>query len=177
MDEKRFWDIIACCCPPGASKRDWLRALVAQVARLPPDDIIGFEVRMWRLVNAAYHNDLWRAAALIQGMCSDDAFTYFRCWLVAQGKAVYEAALADPDSLANVVRVQAWYTFEPMLSVAGMAWAETGTHEQEFNDATREAGLGFGELQGEEWDFADRDEVRRRFPRLARRFLDREGGA
>ena len=34
--------------------------------------------------------------------CSDDSFSYFRSWLIVQGKDVYMAALADPDSLADV---------------------------------------------------------------------------
>lgn len=33
--------------------------------------------------------------------CSDDSFIDFRAWLVGQGKAVYMAALKDPDSLAD----------------------------------------------------------------------------
>ena len=35
--------------------------------------------------------------------CSDDGFIDFRAWLIAQGREVYFAALADPDSLADVV--------------------------------------------------------------------------
>lgn len=42
------------------------------------------------------------AAAIINKGTSDDRFTDFRAWLIAQGKAVYEAALLDPDSLASV---------------------------------------------------------------------------
>jgi hypothetical protein len=35
----------------------------------------------------------------LNGGCSDDCFVYFRCWLLAQGRASWEAALGDPDSL------------------------------------------------------------------------------
>ena len=51
----------------------------------------------------AYKYGLWDAAEIIMEYgCSDDGFIDFRAWLIAQGKEVYLAALADPDSLANV---------------------------------------------------------------------------
>jgi len=33
--------------------------------------------------------------------CSDDGFEYFRCWLISQGKDVFENALRNPDSLVK----------------------------------------------------------------------------
>ena len=46
---------------------------------------------------------LWDAAGIMKEYgCSDDGFIDFRAWLIAQGKEVYLAALADPNSLANV---------------------------------------------------------------------------
>lgn len=47
---------------------------------------------------------LWDAAGVMKEYgCSDDGFIDFRAWLIAQGREVYFAALADPDSLADVV--------------------------------------------------------------------------
>ena len=47
---------------------------------------------------------LWDAAGIMKEYgCSDDGFIDFRAWLIAQGREVYFAALADPDSLADVV--------------------------------------------------------------------------
>lgn len=47
---------------------------------------------------------LWDAAGIMKEYgCSDDGFIDFRAWIIAQGREVYFAALADPDSLADVV--------------------------------------------------------------------------
>ena len=47
---------------------------------------------------------MWDAAGIMKEYgCSDDGFIDFRAWLIAQGREVYFAALADPDSLADVV--------------------------------------------------------------------------
>ena len=51
----------------------------------------------------AYRWDLWGAACLINGGCSDDGFEYFRCWLIGQGREVFANALKHPDSLAEVL--------------------------------------------------------------------------
>ncbi len=60
------------------------------------------------LFSAAYHRayrwDLWGAAYIIGGGCSDDSFMDFREWLISMGQRVYDAALSRPDALAEVVR-------------------------------------------------------------------------
>ena len=52
-------------------------------------------------MDRAYRQELWGAAYLINGGCSDDGFVYFLGWLIAQGRDVYQAALPDPDSLVS----------------------------------------------------------------------------
>ncbi|MFC9245678.1 DUF4240 domain-containing protein [Streptomyces sp. NPDC057136] len=52
-------------------------------------------------------NPLWAAAYVINGGCSDDGFDYFRGWLIAQGREVFERTAADPDALAEVPIVRA----------------------------------------------------------------------
>ena len=78
-----------------------MKALRTVVHDLSPEEIISFEVAFHRYLNEAYTWDLWGAAYVIHGGCSDDGFEYFRRWLVSRGRDVYEAALADPDSLAQ----------------------------------------------------------------------------
>ncbi len=53
-------------------------------------------------MRTSYRWDLWGAAFVINGGCSDDGFDYFRGWLMLQGRDVWEAALRDPESLADV---------------------------------------------------------------------------
>jgi hypothetical protein len=127
-------------------------------------------------VAAAYTVDLWGAAYLINGGSSDDGFYYFRCWLVGMGKKVYENALANPDSLADVVTVGEEYEAE-IYGVAHAAWERAGRTDEEFEEELERQGRVPGaELRGEDWDFDDDEEVRRRFPRLAQMYLVEEEG-
>jgi hypothetical protein len=76
--------------------------LHAELAKIPADEVLGFGELLYRLHSESYRADLWGAAFLINGGCSDDGFDYFRAWLIAQGRSTYEAALDNPDSLASV---------------------------------------------------------------------------
>ena len=104
MDAKRFWEIIAVACRSNPHAVDgWDESLTARLARLEPDKIIEFNHIFDQFAARAYTVDLWGAAYTINGGASDDGFYYFRCWLIGMGRQVYEAALDNPDSLAEVV--------------------------------------------------------------------------
>ncbi len=100
--------------------------LVRLLTQLPWPEIVRFANRFRQLLADAYRDDLWCAAAILRGGCSDDAFLDFRAWLVAQGEAVYTAALADPDSLADVAAEadhgDDWYEFEDFCYAAADAF-------------------------------------------------------
>src|SRR5882724_1487694 len=104
MDEERFWKIIAKACRSNPRKaEEWDERLQAALSKLEPDEIIEWNHMFDRLAARAYTVDLWGAAYLINGGSSDDGFYYFRCWLIGMGRDVYEAAVANPDSLADLV--------------------------------------------------------------------------
>jgi hypothetical protein len=168
MDQQQFWDVIAKACrfdPHGAD--EWGDELEAALARFEPEEIIKWNHLFDHLAAQAYTVDLWGAAYLINGGASDDGFYYFRCWLIGMGREVYEAAIANPDSLADVVDPKSIAETD-IYAAAHQAWmAVTGKSDTDFYPARKE----HAELQGEDWDFDDDAEVRRRLPRLAAIYL------
>ena len=50
----------------------------------------------------AYRWELWGAAYVIQGGCSDDSFDYFRDFLISEGQQIFAQALKSPDDLAHI---------------------------------------------------------------------------
>ena len=117
------------------------------------------------------------AAYLLNGGCSDDGFEYFRGWLISRGRAVFEKALADPDSLAKFVGAA------PELELEAIAYAAINAYKtktgKDWEDLPRSAldqatkGIPTfewpDEPTGEPWDEDDLDE---RFPAIA----DRQAG-
>jgi hypothetical protein len=111
----------------------------------------------------AYTWDLWGAAYLINGGCSDDGFAYFRAWLISRGQDVYSAALQNPDSLASVVDPDRDdYEFEDLWGIAQEVYEDTTDEQMPEVDSTWPA-----EPKGERWDFNDDEQISRRLPRLA----------
>jgi hypothetical protein len=152
--------------------------LVDLLAECPVPEILQAEVRFQELQRRSYRWDLWAAAYLIRGGCSDDGFDYFRGWLVMQGRRAWEAAVADPDSLADTVRSSETFAeCEDALAVAGDAHARATGDRDGFWPAWEavpgaRASLPADDPVGEQWDFDDDDVMRVRLPRLSALCLD-----
>lgn len=103
MDETAFWKLIDRVRNEYPDDLDDQCTHLGEVLqRLPPAACLSagrwFDVAIQR----AYHWPLWGAAFVIGGGCSDDSFMDFRAALIMKGRAVFEAALRDPDSLADL---------------------------------------------------------------------------
>lgn len=84
------------------SERAMLDALYRELVKLPDQELFAWYDLQQSYMALAHTPKLLAAAVLINGGSSDDRFTDFTAWLVAQGKTVYESALANPDSLAQI---------------------------------------------------------------------------
>jgi hypothetical protein len=103
MDDQRFWELIdAARDAAGDDVQDRVNGLEQALLVLHADEVREFQRQYEQLLERAHRWDLWGAATLMNGGCSDDGFRHFRDWLISEGEAVFEAALADPDSLAGV---------------------------------------------------------------------------
>ncbi|MBY0227687.1 MAG: DUF4240 domain-containing protein [Gemmataceae bacterium] len=164
MDDATFWAIIESGGKRALSDPDrQLASVRKRLAKLPPEQIREFHRHVWRKLADAHSWDLWGAAYLINGGCSDDGFLYFCAWLVSRGRAVYEAAVANPDSLAGLTDTDRDdYEFEDLLSVAFDAYEDATSEEMVKLDLPWPK-----KPRGRRWDFDDDDKVARRLPELA----------
>ncbi|MGU3493271.1 DUF4240 domain-containing protein [Xanthobacteraceae bacterium A53D] len=167
-DAAWFWSIIERTLP--ADEDDKCGHLAAHLQSLSDQDLVDFIGLFRSLQNRFYSWRLWAAAYLINGGCGDDGFIDFRSWLISRGQAVAEAALRDPDTLAEEDPEEECASFEEFAYV--------------MLDAFRARSGGvFPGISGEgeadtpadpdwDFDFEDEDEMRRRLPRLAEALLD-----
>jgi hypothetical protein len=166
MDWKPFWKIIEDAYRPDAIEH--FESLKARLNELKWFEVIEFQARFDDAITAANSIDLWGAAYLINGGCSDDGFRDFRVWLVGRGRHAYEHALKHPDSLADVLDGDPVDGFG--LDAAALRVYEEKTGMSDFYDRLdrAEADALPPPLDGTEsdWDFEDETEMRKRFPRL-----------
>jgi hypothetical protein len=91
------------------------------------------------------------------------------------GKAVYEAALKDPDTLADVIDPEFDAYEAEIYSAARQAWRRQKRKEKDFDRAYDALGeRQEGKLKGRSWDFDSDRQMRKHLPRLAALYLDRE---
>lgn len=103
MDTERFWQIIDESRQPGDdSPEAQLESLRALVDVLPPDEVVSFQEHFEAYMDRAYTWELWAAAFILGGGCSDDGFMDFRASLICRGEQVFNRAVEDPDSLAEL---------------------------------------------------------------------------
>lgn len=150
MDEKTFWALMDELSRRTGDRAERLSGLREELLRLPAEAVVEFQAHLEAACDAVTMETLLRAVMRIEsGLCSDDGFDYFALWLVAQGRATYEAVLADPDALADIPEVRAlagrdvrvwrddeWPEWEELDYVAKEAFdALAGEDEEAFYEA------------------------------------------
>ena len=107
MIEDEFWYLIE-ASRRAESARDRREEFLRQrLWRAPRRHLLDFVQLLSATREPANTYRLWRAADIIMsGYCSTDSFHYFQMWLVGLGRDAYDAAIADPDTLAAVPEVQ-----------------------------------------------------------------------
>lgn len=171
MDKPKFWKMIDDSRTNAHGDFGLQIELLRKRMRdLPPNEIVSFQALFSDLLIDSYRWDLWAAAYLINGGCSDDGFHYFRSWLISKGESVYENALSDPESLTKVITGEDrkhGCELESFEYVASEVWQEkTGKERGEFPHSRRRQPRS---PRGEEWN-EDRTELQRRFPILWKEF-------
>ena len=103
MNRETFWNLIAQAKEKcGEDMEALARWVEEQLLFMGAEQALRFNDLMYAYVRHAERFGLWTAANILCGGLSDDGFRDFCAWLVSQGKEVYAAALADPDSLADL---------------------------------------------------------------------------
>ncbi len=175
MDWKPFWKIVEESYRPDPI--DHFEALKERLGQLKWFEVVEFQARFDEAIAAANLIDLWGAAYLINGGCSDDGFRDFRVWLVARGRHAYEHALKHPDSLADILDGDPVDGFG--LDAAALRVYEEKTGMSDFYDRLdrEEKDSPPPPPEGTDWDFEDEEEMKKRFPRLCHLYLiPAEGG-
>lgn len=174
MDSEKFWGIVRdsrAGFDPGlldGNMDEQLRRLEALLAGMAPEMILAFQRELDQRMSESYRWDLWGAAYVIEGGCSDDGFTDFRSWLISMGRDVYDAALRDPESLLDVADADGVEvtSFEEFQYVPRQVYEEKTGQDMPDTDVERPT-----DPIGEEWS-EDSDDLARRFPKLWAKYAD-----
>ncbi|MBI0579814.1 DUF4240 domain-containing protein [Neobacillus cucumis] len=175
MEKMEFWRLIE-----KSREFDQAEWLIEELAQKGLEEVLDFEFLFQELMNASYQSRLWGAAFVLMGGCSDDAFDYFRGWLIGQGEEIYNKVMKDPEFLAEFINEdnlddEGFPQNEELLSVGLDAYSliKTGDVEwdddihNEFLEALDKKGLQY--VTDIEFDWEE-DDLENLFPVLWERF-------
>lgn len=172
MDEQAFWDMID---RARASAKPFHQALIDDLAARGEQEILDYSDRFDDAAEALNRWDVWAAAYLMGRGCSDDSFMDFKAGVVAQGRDWYSRVVASPDSLADHPAVagtvgRPWDNplfCEKVNYAAPYAYQRASGDGEAFYEAVADRDRDRTPPDmGEQFDFDDQDEMRRRLPRL-----------
>jgi hypothetical protein len=162
MPEEQFWQITgdAHNTARGQYSRQ-LQALKDHLTTLPNDEIVRFFNTFSALMAASYNTNVWGAAYVINGGCSDDCFEYFRQYLIAQGRDRFYAFLHNPDNCSDWIKSESDENYEGFGYVPIEAYKIKNGSELPITYQPNY------ELKG---NMFDESSVERIYPRLAKKF-------
>ncbi|POX35967.1 polymerase [Streptomyces sp. Ru73] len=170
MDETEFWELIDDSREAAeGDPEEQADLLIERLMRRDPDAVIDFARHFEARYNRAYTWDLWAAAVILLDGASDDAFDYFRCWLIGQGREVFEGALHDPDRLADLLPD---FDEEEDGDAEDLGYAADEAYERLTGTVMPDLGIAPApqEPLGTVIDFEDDAALEERFPNLWERF-------
>ncbi len=173
MNEDKFWEIIN--LSKADDPQDQLDNLVEQLSAMTVDDIFGFDYRLDKYLEKSYNSDLWAAAYIVCGGCSDDGFDYFRAWLISKGRDVFENALENPDSLIDVFSEtdESDFPENEEILYATLDAYEEATGKDDFYDVLETFEDDFSILEIElTWDEDDPKTLEAICPKLFERYYE-----
>ena len=141
--------------------------LAVALAKLPSEDLISFQETLDALMERSYSWDLWGAAYVIYGGCSDDAFDYFRAALIMQGEEAFDNALVEADTLADL---PPFTECEAMLGLAYDVYHKRSGGSSIY-DATIE--IIYGEPVGEPFLEDDEGGLKDRYAKLFAKYWNK----
>ena len=162
MNTPEYWSLVDRV--HAASRNDMKKKcdlLATELRQLSPAEVCSFEDHFSDCLYRAYTWDIWGAAFVINDGCSDDSFMDFRSTLISLGRAPFEAALTNADSLAEVNIESEWATFEGYQYVAPKVYESLTGEEmsRRVRPPQSVSGIPFNE-----W------EMSLRFPKLAAKY-------
>jgi hypothetical protein len=166
MSRAAFWRTIESARADADNNTERQSELLEErLSKLPPQQIVQFERIRRQMDERAYTWEIWGAAFVIEGGCSDDCFRDFRAYLISLGPRAFAAALRNPDSLAPIVMDAEKGDWENADDVTPDAY-QTATGDDFPADSSDLS----GSPRGEPWGDESRETLVRRYPALAARF-------
>ena len=104
LSELQFWEIIDSAWEGNSSIEGFNENLERILLGCQPEEIVGFGYHLQRKLVESNKDDIWCAAYLVGGGCSDDGFYAFCLWLISKGQKCFDSVVENADTLIGFVK-------------------------------------------------------------------------
>lgn len=153
MDDDVFWTLINESRSEAEGIEEIVDILRDKLERMRASEIRKFQKQLYQKLADLADWDLWALAYIVRGGCSDDAFEYFRAWVVLQGKDYFDLAVKDVASFAREFDWSEDPQAEDLLYIASEAYENIKLEPMPYITRAKE------KMRGMEWietDLSDR---------------------
>lgn len=169
LSKKKFWEMIdSTRVGRAANRKPQVAALAKRLSDMPLSDIGAFKRHLDEALTAAYTFPLIVACFVVHSRVSDDQFLEFRAWLILHGRAAFEKAIENPDSITKFLAKDQ----VDEINCAGFPelpirlWLDRGGDLFEFTEK-----VGFTPIPNVKQDWPEnRQEFEERYPVLYRTY-------
>jgi len=168
IDEDSFWQIMEDSKEASNNAEKQSELIHDGLLTTSESEIAAFGRLFNKLHSEAYTSDLWAIGFTLNGGCSDDAFTYFRCWVVMQGKEFYTTMMGNPEDIVDQLDLndELYNECESMLYVTKDAYEEK-SGKDDYYDLINEGGP-YGTY---DWEFTwTEDNLEEVYPKFYAKF-------
>ena len=163
MSDDWFWAIIEKSRQAGDDLDAQCDNLVAQLSEFDAETILEFQRCFAGFVGDAYGWDLMAVAHIVHGGTDAEEFDNFVGWLIAQGRAYFDAAVDDAAKAAERLQPGDKASCERIWTAPADAY-EALTGDDDFFDIAHAVSLA---MQGSRWK---EEQLPSMFPELYARF-------
>ena len=145
MTETLFWELIEQSREETASDSEFLDVLKDKLEAMSAVEIKKFQKILLEQTNELEHWDIWALAYIIRKGCGDDAFDYFKAWVISNGKDIFESVKnMQIDKFKNLFEEDP--QFEEFMYVAQEAYTNKKYEDMPIPRIKSQ------EIQGKKWD-------------------------
>lgn len=167
-----FWNFIDSVKPKKSyTFKSYYASLMKSLSRKSNEELVRLQAAYDVLSNQAYTWDLWGAAYIIKGGCSDDDFIDFRTGLIFQGQSIFEKVLLNPDELSSIDTAPKFFDYEEFGNSFYEVYDERTDDEPDFESLVEKENRKIRTPSGPAGNsWRDDSELVVRFPNLANKY-------
>lgn len=144
IDEKVFWELIAINRNRSEDKFEFIEKISNQLEEFKPREIRRFERIFLTRYQELNRWEIWALAHIVRRGCGDDAFDYFKAWVISKGEKAFE-------SIKNLKISELKQLFDEDPQLEEMFWLSENVYENKTSELMSPVRVKKQKLLGKEW--------------------------